>query len=359
MPSIQEMLTDSLRDILDAERQGVKALPRLAKAATSDELKQALLQHAEVTRGQVARLEQIFEMMGERARPKPCKAMQGLVEEAMEHISEHERGDELDAVLIASGQKVEHYEIAAYGTARAMAKSAGLKDVANLLQETLKEEGDTDKLLTKVALNVYREMVQQEGQDEQGVDEEEQTAGGRRGGRGSTASKKKASTRGADMSGGRSASKRSSGSSNGAGRSQSGRSGSRSGGSSRGGGKSSAGSQVTTDHDQIRQWAEERGAHPACVRGTGGKGDTGMIRLDFPGYSGGDSLEEISWDDFFSKFDEQGLALLYQDSTARGQKSNFNKLISRGTAELREEGGGSARRGTGKRGGGRSRSAGR
>jgi len=218
MPSIQEMLTDSLRDILDAERQGVKALPRLARAATSAELKQALMQHAEVTRGQVARLEQIFEMMGERARPKPCKAMQGLVEEAMQHISEHERGNELDAVLIASGQKVEHYEIAAYGTARAMAKSAGLKDAANLLQETLKEEGETDKLLTKVALNVYREMVQQEGESEQGVDEEQQMSdgGGRRGSRGRTATKKKASTRGADMSE-RSSSRRSGAASNGGG----------------------------------------------------------------------------------------------------------------------------------------------
>jgi hypothetical protein len=286
--------------------------------------------------------------------------MQGLVAEAMEHISEHERGNELDAVLIASGQKVEHYEIAAYGTARAMAKSAGLKDVANLLQETLKEEGDTDKLLTKVALNVYREMVQQEGESEQGVDEEEQTARGRRASRGGTASQKKASTRGADTSARRSSSRRSAGSGNGGGGSQSGRSASRANGSGRGGGKGSAGSQVTTDHDQIREWAEERGAHPACVRGTGGKGDTGMIRLDFPGYSGADSLEEISWDDFFRKFDEQGLALLYQDSTARGQKSNFNKLIARETADLSEEGGrGSARRGTGSRGRGRSRSAGR
>jgi len=106
------------------------------------------------------------------------------------------------------------------------------------------------------------------------------------------------------------------------------------------------GSQVTTDHEQIRTWAEDRGAHPACVRGTGGNNDTGMIRLDFPGYSGGDSLQEISWDEFFQKFDEQGLALLYQDKTARGQKSNFNKLIARETAELSAKGGrGSARRG--------------
>jgi len=199
MPSIQEMLTDSLRDILDAERQALKSLPKLSRAATSQELKQAFTEHLEVTRGQITRLEQIFESMGERARPKPCKAMQGLVEEAMQHVAEHARGNELDAVLIASGQKVEHYEIASYGTARAMAKSAGLRDAANLLQETLKEEEATDKLLTKVALNVYREMVREEGESEEGVEEEEQISrrGGRggRGGRG-TASKKKSSRSG-------------------------------------------------------------------------------------------------------------------------------------------------------------------
>ena len=85
-----------------------------------------------------------------------------------------------------------------------------------------------------------------------------------------------------------------------------------------------------TDHEEIRQWAEERGAHPSCVRGTGDKGDIGMFRLDFPGYTGEDKLERSSWDEFFEKFDERGLSLLVQDKTARGQKSNFNKLVSRG-----------------------------
>jgi len=97
-------------------------------------------------------------------------------------------------------------------------------------------------------------------------------------------------------------------------------------------GSNGAGSRVLTDHEEIRQWAEERGAHPSCVRGTGKKGDIGMLRLDFPGYTGEDKLEEISWDEFFSKFDERGLSLLVQDKTARGQKSNFNKLVSEGTA---------------------------
>lgn len=91
--------------------------------------------------------------------------------------------------------------------------------------------------------------------------------------------------------------------------------------------------QATTDHDQIRSWAEARGGKPACVKGTGGKSDIGMLRIDFPGYSGAKSLQEISWDDFFEKFDERDLTLLYQDKTAGGKRSNFNKLVSRQTAD--------------------------
>jgi hypothetical protein len=90
---------------------------------------------------------------------------------------------------------------------------------------------------------------------------------------------------------------------------------------------------MLTDHDEIRQWAEERTARPACVRGTGDGEDVGMIRLDFPGFSGEQSLEHIDWDEWFQKFDESGLALLVQDTTADVQLSNFNKLVSRETAE--------------------------
>jgi hypothetical protein len=93
-------------------------------------------------------------------------------------------------------------------------------------------------------------------------------------------------------------------------------------------------SHTTTDHDEIRAWAEARGAHPACVKGTGGKGDIGMLRLDFPGYSE-DKLQPIEWDDFFEKFDERDLALVYQEKTADGAKSNFNKLISRTGSEAK------------------------
>lgn len=91
-------------------------------------------------------------------------------------------------------------------------------------------------------------------------------------------------------------------------------------------------SQTTTDHDTIRKWAEARKGRPACVRGTGSGKDPGIIRLDFPGYSGDDKLEQISWDEWFDKFEEQHLALVYQDKTEDGEQSNFNKLVSRDKA---------------------------
>jgi hypothetical protein len=97
-------------------------------------------------------------------------------------------------------------------------------------------------------------------------------------------------------------------------------------------------SQVTTDHEQIRRWAEARNAKPACVQGTGGARDIGLLRLDFPGYSGEDSLQHISWEEWFSKFDERNLALLYQEQTAEGERSNFNKIVSRETASAVEHG---------------------
>jgi ferritin-like metal-binding protein YciE len=336
MPQLQELLTDSLRDIYDAEKQAVRAYPRLTRSISSPELKDAFTQHLEVTKGQVARIEQVFEVLGERAKSKPCRAMKGLIEEAMEHVAEHSKGADLDSVLIGAAQKIEHYEIAAYGTARSMAKSAGQRQAAQLLDQTLKEEGEADKLLTRIAIQIQKEMLQAEGEETQGAEEQASRYGGSRGGARSasrgrgTASKKKVAAAGGSSG---QASKR--GGRNGA-----------SSGASNGRGATKAGTNVTTDHDEIRQWAEDRGAHPACVRGTGGKGDIGMIRLDFPGYSGEQSLEEITWDEFFQKFDEQGLALLYQESTARGQQSNFNKLVARETAELAAKGGrGSARRG--------------
>lgn len=95
---------------------------------------------------------------------------------------------------------------------------------------------------------------------------------------------------------------------------------------------------VTTDHEEIRRWVEDRGGSPACVKGTGGKGDVGMLRIDFPGYSGEDSLQAIDWDAWFEAFDANDLAFLHQDETASGEPSRFNKLVARDTA-LRREGG--------------------
>lgn len=117
-------------------------------------------------------------------------------------------------------------------------------------------------------------------------------------------------------------------------------------------------SRTTTDHDEIRQWAEARKATPAKVKGTGSGDDPGMIRLDFPGFSGADSLEHISWDDWFRAFDDNGLALVYQDTTADGAKSNFNKLIARETASAREQGDSHASRHHGGSQAGTSRSSG-
>lgn len=96
-------------------------------------------------------------------------------------------------------------------------------------------------------------------------------------------------------------------------------------------------SHTTTDHEEIQRWAESRGAKPACVKGTGDKNDTGILRLEFPGYTGEDKLQPISWDDWFDKFDERELALLYQEETAAGEESNFNKIVSRETAAESED----------------------
>jgi len=122
------------------------------------------------------------------------------------------------------------------------------------------------------------------------------------------------------------------------------------GGAERGGGGNSKrsasrgkGAQTTTDHDVIREWVEERGGSPACVKGTGGGGDEGVLRIDFPGYSGEGSLQHIDWDDWFEKFDENSLAFLYQDRTAAGRRSNFNKLVSRETGSSGKRHGRNAR----------------
>jgi ferritin-like metal-binding protein YciE len=151
--TMQDLLIDELRDIYHAEKQLTRALPKMARAASNGQLKEAFTQHLEETRGQIERLEQVFELLDTRTRGKPCHAMEGLIEEAKE-IMEMGLGPELlDVALIAAAQKVEHYEIAGYGTLVALAQASSFSEAAQLLQETLDEEKKTDQLLNKLAIS--------------------------------------------------------------------------------------------------------------------------------------------------------------------------------------------------------------
>jgi ferritin-like metal-binding protein YciE len=157
MDSIRELLIDEMKDLYDAEKQLVKALPKMVKAASNPELSQAFESHLEQTRGHVQRLEQAFELMGEKAKSKPCEAMKGLIEEAGSQLEEDLDGAVLDSAIICAAQKVEHYEISGYGTLSTWAKSLGLDDVAALLDETLSEEKDADEKLTEIGGTVLSE----------------------------------------------------------------------------------------------------------------------------------------------------------------------------------------------------------
>jgi ferritin-like metal-binding protein YciE len=151
---LQEYLIEELRDIYWAEKHLVKALPKMAKATTSEELATAFEEHLAVTEEQVSRLEQVFELLGEKPRGKKCEAMEGLVEEAESIIEDTEDGSATrDVALIIAAQKVEHYEIASYGGLTTLAKTLGLDEIAGLLGETLEEEKETDELLTQLAEN--------------------------------------------------------------------------------------------------------------------------------------------------------------------------------------------------------------
>jgi ferritin-like metal-binding protein YciE len=148
---LDQLLQEELRDIYDAEKQLVKAIPKMAKAASSTELQEALNEHLEVTRGQVQRLEQAFEALGTKAKGKTCAGMKGLIEEGGEVIGQEANEDMKDLAIIGAAQRVEHYEIAAYGTARTLAEHLGNDDVAELLQETLDEEAEADMKLTQIS----------------------------------------------------------------------------------------------------------------------------------------------------------------------------------------------------------------
>lgn len=163
--SLQELFVEELRDMYDAEKRLTKALPKMAKAATSEELRSALTEHLHVTEEQVSRLEQVFEVIGERPRGKKCDGIMGIVEEGNTAMQELE-GPVLDAALIAGAQKAEHYEIASYGTLAYFAELLGHDEAKNLLGETLDEEKEADEKLNEIAKSkVNREALMGGGEE--------------------------------------------------------------------------------------------------------------------------------------------------------------------------------------------------
>ena len=173
--SLRKLYLEELRDLYSAETQLVKALPKMAKGASSDELKEAFESHLEQTKEHVERLTEIFERLDEKPTGKTCKAMKGLIEEGSEMLEEDGEESVIDAGLIAAAQRVEHYEIAGYGTVRTFANLLGQDEAAELLQQTLDEEGETDKQLSELAEGIVNEKALSEDEEK-----EVATAGARR-----------------------------------------------------------------------------------------------------------------------------------------------------------------------------------
>jgi len=169
--TLKDLYIDELKDLYSAENQLVKALPKMAKAATSPDLRAGFEEHLEQTKGHVQRLETIFQQLGESPKGKKCKGMEGLIEEGSEAIEEYD-GELLDAALIGAAQRVEHYEMAGYGTVSAFAKVLGESEHVTLLDETLEEEKETDEKLTDLASDINSKANQSEVAEE--VDEEPQ-----------------------------------------------------------------------------------------------------------------------------------------------------------------------------------------
>ncbi|MGZ5245710.1 MAG: YciE/YciF ferroxidase family protein [Flavitalea sp.] len=164
---LEKFVIDMLKDIYYAEKHLLKTMPKMMKAATSDSLKQAFADHIEVTKEQIVRLEQAFEIMGKKAQAKKCDAMDGLISESMSVIEDTEKGTMTrDVALIVAAQKAEHYEIASYGSLVQLARTMGQDEIADLLEQTLQEEKDTDQLLTQIAendINLQAEEEEEEG----------------------------------------------------------------------------------------------------------------------------------------------------------------------------------------------------
>ena len=159
---LHELFLEELADVYSAEQQITKALPKMAKAAESDELRMAFEEHLEQTQEQIARLEQVFRSLNETLKRKTCKGMQGLIEEGSEMMQEHKGSSEIDAALIAAAQKVEHYEIASYGTLCTWAEQMGHDEALELLKQNIDEEETTDERLTEIAESLANQRAEQE-----------------------------------------------------------------------------------------------------------------------------------------------------------------------------------------------------
>lgn len=149
--TLNDLFVTTLKDIYYAEKQILRTLPKMAKAAESGDLKEAFLKHRDETSRQIERLEQVFDLLGKKASGKTCEAIKGIIEEGQEIMEDFEESDALDAGLIAAGQAVEHYEMSRYGTLRTWAQQLGMRDAAKLLDQTLAEEKKTDQLLSQLA----------------------------------------------------------------------------------------------------------------------------------------------------------------------------------------------------------------
>ena len=286
--SLEQVYLSDLQDLYDAEKQLVKALPKLARSVSSPKLSQGFQRHAKQTQEHAKRLEKIFQQHQLKSKGRRCPAMAGLIAEANETLEEDFSEQLLDVGVITAAQKVEHYEMSAYTSAIALAQALDFEADVRLLERTLREEEETERQLSTLCENIVQQQQRSEGSwTWQG----EQTSRGTRGGG------RKASQQGSRATRGNQA------------RSGSGQ------------------ARATRNHDEIRRWAEERDGAPASVRGTAKGGATGLLRIDFPGYSGERTLQHISWNEWFDKFDEENLQFLYQDRTKDGKESRFFKLV--------------------------------
>jgi ferritin-like metal-binding protein YciE len=164
LDSLQTLWIEEMRDLYNAETQLLKALPKMAKRASTPELKEAFESHLEETQGHVERLDEIFAKLGKKPTGKTCKAMKGLIEEGSEVLSEEGVDSVIDAAIIAAAQRVEHYEIAGYGVVRTFASILGEDEAEDLLQQTLDEEGAADEKLTEIAESIVNEEAEEESE---------------------------------------------------------------------------------------------------------------------------------------------------------------------------------------------------